>query len=56
MHHNYYYYYFHMALEAMIREQMIDALKREKSISLDPVISTQEYLQTRNCVLNVEEM
>lgn len=33
MHHNYYYYYPHMALEAMIREQMIDALKREKAFA-----------------------
>lgn len=32
MHHNYY-YYSHMALEAMIREQMIDALKREKALA-----------------------
>lgn len=30
--------------------------EKGKSICLDPVISTQEYLQTRKCVLNVEEM
>ena len=33
MHHSYCYYYPHMALEAMIHEQMTDAGKREKAFA-----------------------